>query len=145
MLHVHLFRNYLRLFVICWSFCKPYLHFFLISTLTHLYFMFTKKADLQIYIYIFSEQNFIRRFLLFHWYIHMDTEIYIDYNIYCEVQVKNIKPNTIYKVSHETWQLINSFECRLPYTVLDIKGSLQFFSFKKSFALVYFTLKIILL
>ena len=39
----------------------------------------------------------------------------------------------------------NSFECRLPYTVLDIKGCLQFISFKKSFAQICFTLKIILL
>ena len=37
-------------------------------------------------------------------------------------------------------QLINSFECRLPCTVLDTKGCLQFISFKKSFALVYFTI-----
>ena len=50
-----------------------------------------------------------------------------------------------YRVSHETWQLINSFECRLPYAVLDIKGCLQFISFKKSFSLVYFTLKLMLL
>ena len=27
-------------------------------------------------------------------------------------------------VSRETWQLVNSFECRLPYTVLDFKGCL---------------------
>ena len=26
-----------------------------------------------------------------------------------------------YRVSHETWQLMNSFECLLPYTVLNIK------------------------
>ena len=38
-------------------------------------------------------------------------------------------------------QLVNNFECRLPYTVLDIKGCLQFISFNKSFAQVYFTLK----
>ena len=37
-----------------------------------------------------------------------------------------------------------SFECRLQYTVLDIKGCLQFISFKKSFAQVYVTLKLIL-
>jgi len=36
-------------------------------------------------------------------------------------------------------------KCRLPYTVLDIKGCLQFISFKKSFAQIYFTLKLILL
>ena len=51
----------------------------------------------------------------------------------------------LYRVSHETWQLINSFECRLPYAILDIKGCLQFISFKKSFSLVYFTLKLMLL
>ena len=50
-----------------------------------------------------------------------------------------------YRVSHETWQLVNSVECRLPCTVSDIKGCLQFYLFKKSFAQVYFTLKLILL
>ena len=30
-----------------------------------------------------------------------------------------------YRVSHETWQLVNSFECLLPHTVLDIKDFLQ--------------------
>ena len=43
-----------------------------------------------------------------------------------------------YRVSHETWQLVNSFECRLPYTVLDSKGFMQFISVKKSFAQIYF-------
>ena len=47
-----------------------------------------------------------------------------------------------YRVSHETWQLVNSFGCRLPYTVLGIKGCLQFISFNKSFAQIYFTLKL---
>ena len=28
---------------------------------------------------------------------------------------------SLYRVSHETWQLVNSFECHLPYTVLDIE------------------------
>ncbi len=45
-------------------------------------------------------------------------------------------------MSYETCQLVNSFECRLPYTVLDIKGCWQFISFEKSFAQVYFTLRI---
>ena len=36
-------------------------------------------------------------------------------------------------------------KCRLPYSVLDMKGCLQFISFKKCFAHVYFTLKLILL
>ena len=39
------------------------------------------------------------------------------------------KEKFIYRVSHETWQLVNSFECRLPYTVLVINGCLQFISF----------------
>ena len=38
-----------------------------------------------------------------------------------------------YRVSHETWQLVNSVECRLPCTVSDIKGCLQFYLFKKIF------------
>ena len=36
------------------------------------------------------------------------------------------------------------FECRLPLTVLDIKGCLQFISLKKSFAQIYFTLTFLL-
>ena len=38
-----------------------------------------------------------------------------------------------------------SFLCRPPYTVLDSKskGFMQFISFKKSFAQLYFTLKLI--
>ena len=35
-----------------------------------------------------------------------------------------------YRVSHETWQLMNSFKCLLPYAVLDIKHFLQFISLK---------------
>ena len=43
-------------------------------------------------------------------------------------------------MSHETWQVVNSFECRFPYTVLDIKGCLQFILFKKSFVQIYILL-----
>ena len=50
----------------------------------------------------------------------------------------------MYRVSHETWQFINSFKCLLPYAVLDIKDFLQFNSLKKTFNEVYFTLKSIL-
>ena len=63
------------------------------------------------------------------------------------IQVKNgpnfehLQNSVIYRVSHETWQLVNSFECLLPYTVLDVKDSLQFYSLKKSFTQIYFTLK----
>ena len=35
----------------------------------------------------------------------------------------------IYRVSHETWQFLNSFKCLLPYAVLDIKDFLQFILF----------------
>ena len=49
--------------------------------------------------------------------------------------VKLSAKSVSYRVSHETWQLVNSFECRLPYTVLDYK----------IFAQTYFTLKLILL
>ncbi len=38
-----------------------------------------------------------------------------------------------YRVSHKIWQLVNSFECLLPYTVLDIKDFLQLISLKKTF------------
>ena len=44
----------------------------------------------------------------------------------------------IYRVSHETWQLLNSFWMSSSYTVLDIRGCLQFFFVKKSFAQIYF-------
>ena len=27
----------------------------------------------------------------------------------------------LYRLSHETWQLVNSFECLVPYSVLDIE------------------------
>ena len=43
-----------------------------------------------------------------------------------------------YRVSHETGQLVNSFECLLPYTVLDIKDFSQFNSLKK-ITQIYFT------
>ena len=48
------------------------------------------------------------------------------------------------RVSHETWRLVNGLEYPLPYTVLDSKGFMQFISSKKSFAQIYFTLKVIL-
>jgi len=35
-----------------------------------------------------------------------------------------------YRVSHETWQLLNSFECLLPYAIQDVKDFLQFTSLK---------------
>ena len=35
-----------------------------------------------------------------------------------------------YRVSHETWYLVNSFECLLPYTVLYINDFFQFISLK---------------
>ena len=44
-----------------------------------------------------------------------------------------------YRVSHETWQLVNSFDCLLTYTVLDIKGCLlQIISFKTIFCSTIF-------
>ena len=46
-----------------------------------------------------------------------------------------------YRVSHETWQLVNSFECLLPYIILDIKDFFQFISLTNSFTQIYFTLK----
>ena len=51
----------------------------------------------------------------------------------------------MYRVSQDTWQLVNSFECLLPPTVLDIKDLLQFVSLKKCLTHIYFTLKLILL
>ena len=43
-------------------------------------------------------------------------------------------------MSHETWQLVNSLECFLPYTVLIYKNILQFILFKKIFYFCYFLL-----
>ena len=47
-----------------------------------------------------------------------------------------------YRVSQETWQLVNGFECLLPYTVLDIKDFMQFISLKKTFYSNIFYFKI---
>ncbi len=41
--------------------------------------------------------------------------------------------NLIYRVSQETSQLVNNYESRLSYTVLDIKGFWQFILIKKLF------------
>ena len=34
--------------------------------------------------------------------------------------------NIEYRVSHETWHLVNSYESRISYSLSDIKGFLQF-------------------
>ena len=47
----------------------------------------------------------------------------------------------IYRVSHETWQLVNGFECFLPYIILDIEDFIQFISLTHTFTQIYFTLK----
>ena len=49
-----------------------------------------------------------------------------------------------YRVSHETWQLMNSFKCLLPMLYQMLRLCLQFISFKKKFIQIYFTLKSIL-
>ena len=46
-----------------------------------------------------------------------------------------------YRVPHETWQLVNGFECLLPYIILDIKDFFQFISLTNPFTQIYFTLK----
>jgi len=46
-----------------------------------------------------------------------------------------------YRVSDETWQMVNSFECLLPNTLLNIKDFLQFIALKIFFDQIYFTLK----
>ena len=50
----------------------------------------------------------------------------------------------LYRLSHETWQLVNSFECLVPYSVLDIEDFCGLFR-KKYFTQIYFTLKLIFL
>ena len=47
-----------------------------------------------------------------------------------------------YRVSNETWQLVNGFECLLPYIILDIKDFFQFISLTHSFTQIYFTFEI---
>ena len=49
--------------------------------------------------------------------------------------------NFIYRVSHETWQLVNGFECLLPYIILDIINFFQFISLTNAFTQIYLTLK----
>ena len=58
------------------------------------------------------------------------------YNWVVEVKPKALKLSKYlmtYRVFHETWQLVNSFECLLPYTLIDIKDFLQFNLLKKMF------------
>ena len=43
-----------------------------------------------------------------------------------------------YRVSHETWQLLNSLECRLPNTGLDLK---TFCSYKNLLLPIYFKMQ----
>jgi len=40
----------------------------------------------------------------------------------------------MYRVSHETWQLLNNFVCLHPYIILDIKDFLHVISLKASFS-----------
>ena len=65
--------------------------------------------------------------------------------IYCNTRrlYSVLKPNSTFRcrVSHESWQLVNSFECLLTYTLLDIKDFSQFISLKDSFSQICFTLK----
>ena len=46
-----------------------------------------------------------------------------------------------YRVSHETWQLVNGFECLLSYIILDILDFFQFILLTNSFTQIFFTLK----
>ena len=57
------------------------------------------------------------------------------------VKVWKYLPLFLYRVSHETWQLVNGFECFLPYIILDIIDFFQFSSLTNSFTQIYFTLK----
>ena len=44
-------------------------------------------------------------------------------------------------MSNETWQLVNGFECLLPYIILDIKDFFLVYFVSKLFYQIYFTLK----
>ena len=58
-----------------------------------------------------------------------------------EVMVMKSNKMINYRVSHETWQLVNGIECLLPYIIVDIKDFIQFISLTNSFTQIYFTLK----
>ena len=48
-----------------------------------------------------------------------------------KVPTRDLLFHFYYRVSHETWQLVNNFECRLPYTVLKaVKALCRSFSLK---------------
>ena len=53
---------------------------------------------------------------------------------------RTVNESKWYRVSHETWQLVNGFECLLPSIILDIR-LFQFISLTNSFTQIYFTLK----
>ena len=55
--------------------------------------------------------------------------------------ISDLKRQFNYRVSHETWQLVNGFESLLPYIILDIKDFFQFISLTNSFTQIYFPLK----
>ena len=50
------------------------------------------------------------------------------------------KPLGKYRVSHETWQFVNSFECLHLYTVYTLKTFCSIIRLKKSFTKIYFIL-----
>ena len=116
-------------------FCKQ-TSYFMVYNMIYLIWIIFISAELTIEIW-----ECISRF---------NTPIYIIHwcalcNMQCAFWHRKIFKYFKYRVSHETWQLVISFECFLPYTVLDIKDFLQFILFKKCFTQMYFTFKSILL
>ena len=75
-------------------------------------------------------QHFFRNFMSSN--PRTSLKLSLDGSVYRPIQHLRTKPFS-YRVSHDTWQLVNSFECRLPYTVLDIKGFLAVYFVKKIF------------
>ena len=86
-----------------------------------------------------------KRLTNYVWLVKLWSKVTAFWNIDRTVKSTWVVLQRVYRVSHKTLQLVNSFECRLPYTVLDIKGCLQFISFKNYFAQTFFTFKLILL
>ena len=50
--------------------------------------------------------------------------------------IHSMESSLMYRVSHETWQLVNSFECLLPFQVLYIKDFCSLFCFEINFIII---------
>ena len=81
--------------------------------------------------------NSVKSFVIFHLLVQSAEQTIFFYNFY----ITWTKHITTYRVSHETWQLVNGFECLLSYSILNIKDFFQFISLTNSYTQICFTLK----